>query len=260
MRAVIRADAHSAGREAARIIRRKVMDKPDLVLGLATGHTMIPVYGELVRLHQEEGLSLSRAATFNLDEYVGVGKGDYDSFHEFMLTRLVGQVDIAPENFHMPDGKAPDPVLECERYEELIRRAGGIDLQALGLGRNGHVGFNEPGSARDSRTRIIDLSLLTRDVNSNDFRIIDSTPARAITMGVATILEAKQILLVVTGWEKSGILARTLTTPPTPDVPATFLHDHPAVTLVADLEAMEEYFRLKDSNAFFGEIELARPG
>ena len=242
MRVEVYADAQAAGRAAARKIAGELADKPDSVLGLATGHTMIPVYGELVRLHEEAGLSFARAATVNLDEYVGLSKGDPDSFYEFMNVRLISQVDLPRDRFFIPNGKAVDLVAECARYEEQIQELGGIDLQLLGLGRNGHIGFNEPGSPRESRTRVVELSEETRRVNAGDFRVLEYTPARAITMGVATILEAGKLLLVVTGWEKTEILYQTLTTPPTPDLPASFLHEHPQVTVVADQEALELYF------------------
>ena len=252
MKVEVYPDTQAAGRAAARAVSRLLRDKPGAVLGFATGHTMIPVYGEIVRLHEEEGLSLARATTFNLDEYVGTGAGDPDSYYEFMMSRLVRQTDLPESSFHIPDGKASDPERECKDYENRIERAGGIDLQLLGLGRNGHIGFNEPGSPRDSRTRVIGLSDTTREVNSGDFRKIEGTPERAITMGIANILEAKGILLVVTGWEKAGILHKVLVTPPTPDIPATFLHQHPDVTLVADRDALEEYhFNVEDPGDSF---------
>ncbi len=211
------------------------------MLGLATGHTMIPVYGELVRLHEEEGLSFKRAVTFNLDEYVGLGEGGQDSFCEFMKLRLVKQVDLEPGSFHIPNGLNPDPAAECRAYEKMIRDAGGMDLILLGLGRNGHIGFNEPGSARESRTRVVQLTEVTRHANGDDFRFIPDTPGEAITVGIATILEARRILLVVTGWEKAEILPRVLLSRPTTELPASFLHAHPDVTLIADGEAMEAY-------------------
>lgn len=235
-------DTQSAGRAAAREVAAYLRGKPDAVLGLATGHTMIPVYGELVRLHEEEGLSLAGLTTFNLDEYAGLGRGDMDSCYEFMMKRLVVQTDLNEDRFHVPDGKAPDLAAESERYESMIRESGGIDLQLLGLGRNGHIGFNEPGSTPGSRTRVVELSRKTREVNAGDFRLADGTPTRGLTMGVATILEARSIIIVVTGWEKSGILHQVLTRPSTPEVPATHLHTHKDAILIADEEAMETYF------------------
>ncbi len=235
-------DTQSAGRGAARVVAALAADKPDAALGLATGHTMIPVYGELVRLHEDEGLSLARVKTFNLDEYAGLGKGHPDSYYEYMMTRLVQQTDLAEENMNVPDGRAEDLEAECRRHEEAIERAGGLDLQLLGLGKNGHIGFNEPGSALDSRTRTVELAADTRQVNSGDFRAEPGAPERALTMGIGTILDARSILLVVTGWEKAGILHRVLTGRPDPAVPATALHLHRDVTVVADREAMEEHF------------------
>jgi glucosamine-6-phosphate deaminase len=249
------ADEQAAGRAAAREVASLLRARPEAVLGLATGHTMIPVYGELVRLYEEEGLRFSRARTFNLDEYVGVGPGHADSYYEFMLTRLWSQVDLAAGAFRIPNGMAADPEAEARRYENEIAAAGGIDLQLLGLGRNGHIAFNEPGSPPDSRTRTIELTEQTRRVNGDDHRLLAGTPPRALTMGIATILEAKKIVLVVTGWEKAEILLRLLTTPATPDLPASFLHRHPHVSLVADKEAMEVYVEKQGM-----EFESAAPG
>lgn len=234
-------DAQAAGRAAAREVSNLLKARPEATLGLATGHTMIPVYGELVRLHEEDGLSFARARTFNLDEYIGVGPGHTDSYFEFMMLRLIRQVDLPIESFHIPNGLAADLEAECRRYEEEIRALGGIDLQLLGLGRNAHIGFNEPGSDPDSRTRVIELTEQTRQVNSGDYRLLLDTPQRALTMGIATILEARRVVLVVTGWEKAEVLYRVLTTAATPELPATFLHRHPDVTLIADQEAMEVY-------------------
>jgi len=235
-------DAQGAGRAAARMVARLVQVQPSAVVGLASGHTMIPVFGELVRLHHEEGISFQKATTINLDEYVGVGPGHHDSFHDFMRKRLSAQIDLRPEAFHLPNGMSADLEAECARYERLIRDLGGIDVQLLGLGRNGHVAFNEPGSDPGSRTRVVELAPETRDVNAGDFRELATTPARALTLGLANILEARRIILVVTGWEKAPILDRVLATPATVALPATFLHRHPEVTLIADLEAMEAYF------------------
>jgi glucosamine-6-phosphate deaminase len=237
------ADAQGAGRAAAGEVRKLIEKKRGAALGLATGHTMIPVYGELVRLCERGKLSLKNATTFNLDEYAGLGRGDHDSCYEYMLLRLVDQTDLDPRSFHLPDGKAPDLEAECKSYEKKIKDAGGIDLQFLGLGRNGHIGFNEPGSASDSRTRVVRLSERTREVNVGDFRHLKQTPDRGVTMGIATILEAGKIILVVTGWEKSAILYRMMTTPPAPEIPATFLHQHPETLLIADRQAMEDFFK-----------------
>lgn len=241
MKVRVFADAHAAGRAAAREVAGLLREKPEAVLGFATGHTMIPVFGELVRLHEETGLSFARARTFNLDEYVGLGEGEQDSFYEFMMLRLVKQVDLPLQSFHIPNGLNLDTTSECRDYEQQIRDAGGIDLQFLGLGRNGHIGFNEPGSPPDSRTRVVALSELTRNINSDDFRFVKDTPREAITMGIATILEARRIILVVTGWEKAEILSRVLTSAATPALPGSLLHGHPDVTLIADGEAMETY-------------------
>ncbi len=235
-------DAQGAGRAVARMVARFVQVKPDSVLGLATGHTMAPLYGELVRLHEEESVSFKDAVAINLDEYVGLGTGHVDSLREFMMLRLISQIDLPVSSFNILRGRAHDLDSECERYAGVIEAAGGIDLQLLGLGRNGHIGFNEPGSAADSRVRVVDLTETTKAVNAGDFRKINKSPAKGITLGVADVLDARRIVMMVTGWEKAEILHRTLTTAPTADVPATFLHPHSDVILVADREAMELFY------------------
>jgi glucosamine-6-phosphate deaminase len=236
MDVIIQSNAESAARTAADLIARALSAKPDLVLGLATGCTMEPVYDRLVQLHQE-GLDFSRCRTFNLDEYVGLAAADPCSYHYFMRERFFSVVNIDSRNTHLPDGMAADLGAECAGYEKLIAANGGIDLQVLGIGLNGHLGFNEPLSEFRSRTRVEALSQVTRSQNAPLFPKSRQVPQRAITMGVGTILEARQCLLLATGVEKSDIVAKALEGPPTVMIPATALQLHPACTIVLDEEA-----------------------
>lgn len=224
----LRAAAHVAA-----LLRRK----PNAVLGLATGSTPVGLYQELVRLHRQEGLDFSRVTTFNLDEYWGLPDDHPASYHRFMQENLFGLVNLRPENTHIPSGTAENMEAECERYEEAIRRAGGIDLQILGIGQNGHIGFNEPGTPFTSRTRVVDLTEDTRRANARFFPSLEEVPRRAVTMGIATIMEAREILLLASGKEKAAALAAAVEGEVTPEVPASVLQTHPRVTVLADRAA-----------------------
>lgn len=220
---------------AARIIAQELRAKPDLVLGLATGRTMEQVYDHLVRLHREEGLDFSRCRTFNLDEYIGLAASHEGSYRFYMRSKLFDHVNIDPANTHIPDGTAPDLKAECRRYEALIREAGGIDLQLLGLGSDGHIGFNEPLSALRSRTRDKVLTEATLRQNAPMFGGDPArVPRRAITMGVGTILDSRRCLMLVTGHPKAPILARAVEGPITAMVTASALQLHPCCDVVVD--------------------------
>jgi glucosamine-6-phosphate deaminase len=234
MEVVIQSNAEMAARTAADLIARALSAKPGLVLGLATGCTMESVYDRLVQQHQEEGLDFSRCRTFNLDEYVGLAAEDPCSYHYFMWQRFFDAVNIDLRNTHLPDGMAEDLEAECANYEKLIAANGGIDLQVLGIGLNGHLGFNEPLSAFQSRTRVQTLSRVTRSQNAPLFPKPRQVPRRAITMGVGTILEAQNCLLLATGVEKADIVARAIEGPLTAMITATALQLHPACTIVLD--------------------------
>ncbi len=234
MEVIIRPTAQAAADLAARIIARELRANPHLVLGLATGRTMETVYGRLVRLFQTESLDFSLCSTFNLDEYVGLPPSDRHSYRHYMNHHLFQQVNIDPRNTHLPDGMAADLDAECRKYEELIRRFNGIDLQLLGLGRTGHIGFNEPLSALRSRTRVKALAPLTLAQNSVLFADPSQMPRRAITMGVGTILEARRVLLLAIGEEKADIIARAVEGPITSMISATALQLHVHCTVVVD--------------------------
>jgi glucosamine-6-phosphate deaminase len=237
MEVIIHSNAETAEQSAADLIAQALSAKPDLVLGLATGCTMEPVYERLVQKHQDESLDFSRCHTFNLDEYVGLLPDNPCSYHHFMRQRLFNGVNIAPRNTHLPDGMAGDLEAECANYEKLIATAGGIDLQLLGIGLNGHLGFNEPLSAFRSRTRLQTLSRMTRAQNAPLFPSLNRVPHCAITMGVGTILEARRCLLLATGLEKADIVAKAIEGPLTAMITATALQLHPACTIVLDADA-----------------------
>jgi len=209
------------------------------VLGLATGSTPIGIYAELVRRHREEGLSFRDVVTFNLDEYFPMAPHSLQSYHRFMQEHLFSLIDIDPVNVHIPRGDLPEGEVAAaaSAYEEAIARHGGIDLQLLGLGRTGHIGFNEPGSPSDSRTRLIELDAVTRRDAAADFFGEDNVPRQAVTMGVGTILSARAIVVIVTGEHKAGIVRQAIEGEVDPEVPATFLQEHPNVAFYLDSAA-----------------------
>jgi glucosamine-6-phosphate deaminase len=229
----------AVAREIAALIRARQDAKRAAVLGLATGSTPQQLYAELVRMHREEGLSFANVVTFNLDEYFPIQPTALRSYRHFMQANLFDHVDIVPANTHVPDGTAPISSLEalCREYEEQIRAAGGIDIQILGIGRTGHIGFNEPGSPRRSRTRMVTLDSLTRRDASGDFGGEQNTPKYAVTMGVRTILEARRVILMAWGQHKAEIVRAAVEGPVTPQVTASFLQEHDNVHFIVDMAA-----------------------
>jgi glucosamine-6-phosphate deaminase len=227
-----------AGRIAALVRAKATAGKP-AVLGLATGSTPVGVYRELVRLHREEGLSFAHVISFNLDEYYPMDPGSLHSYHRFMWENLFSQLDIPRDNVHIPRGDVPRDQVdeESRRYEAAIRAAGGIDLQLLGIGRTGHIGFNEPGSGLESRTRLVTLDLVTRKDGSADFFGEENVPREAVTMGVATILEAREVVILATGEHKAHIVRRAVEGEVDHEVAATFLQQHPSTTFYLDSAA-----------------------
>ena len=233
--------------EIAHLIRQKQAQGAPCVLGLATGSSPIAVYAELVRLHRSEGLSFKNVVSFNLDEYYGLDHSDAQSYIHFMHHHLFDHVDILPENIHVPNGKVAFDGMTayCMQYEEAIKRHGGIDFQLLGIGRTGHIGFNEPGSKQRSITRMITLDHLTRQDNAFAFDSLAEVPKKAITMGVGTILSAKRIVIMAYGAKKADIVQRTIEGQATTDVPASFLQAHENVTFVLDTTAASHLTRLE---------------
>jgi len=232
-------DPLDAARAIAAQLEELVRDADRPVLGLATGHTPISTYEELVALHRRGGLSFAAVSTFNLDEYLGLPPDHPSSFRAFMQRHLFDAIDLDPARARFPEcpGGPKEAAAVAAAYEETIVRAGGIDLQLLGLGRNGHVAFNEPGSARDSRTRVVELSESTRAANAPDFPEGESVPRAALTMGIATIFEARRLRVLALGAHKAEIVRRTLEGPIGPEIPATFLREHGDVELWIDRAA-----------------------
>jgi glucosamine-6-phosphate deaminase len=227
-------------------IREKQQNGRPIVLGLATGSTPISMYKELVRLHREEGLSFKNVITFNLDEYYPIEKEAFQSYNSFMHRHLFDHIDIDPANIFLPDGELPKEEIKkhCQQYEQLIEDKGGIDLQILGIGNNGHIGFNEPGSSIFSKTRLITLDNSTRIANARDFQNISQVPRLAITMGISTILKAKKIILMAWGM-KAPIIARAVEGHVSEQVPASILQQHNDCTFVVDENASTELTRIK---------------
>ena len=234
-------------KEIADLIKQKQAEGKPCVLGLATGSSPIRVYEELVRMHQEEGLSFSNVTTFNLDEYLPMEKENRQSYHYFMHEHLFNHIDIAPENVNIPNGTVTgDAIIEhCVAYEKKIKDAGGLDFQLLGIGRTGHVGFNEPGSHHNSATRVITLDHITRVDAAPAFLGIDNVPRKAITMGIATVMSAKRIVLLGWGQNKADIIKKTVEGEISSQVPATYLQEHKNCTFVLDTGAATELTRNK---------------
>jgi glucosamine-6-phosphate deaminase len=248
MEVIIQPTKDSAAALVSRIIARELRANPHLVLGLATGKTMECVYRHLVRMHREEHLDFSLCSTFNLDEYVGLFPSDPNSYRHYMNHHLFQQVNVDIRNTHLPNGMADDLDAECRKYEALIQRFGGIDLQLLGIGKAGHIGFNEPLSALRSRTRVKALTPTTIKQNSVFFGGEDRMPRRAITMGVGTILETRRCVLLATGDSKAGIISQAVEGPISSMVTASAMQLHSRCTVVVDEEAAanlkeKEYYR-----------------
>ncbi|MFQ6676599.1 MAG: glucosamine-6-phosphate deaminase [Fidelibacterota bacterium] len=260
MLVIVKEDYDSLCKEAAQIVIDRLRRKPNLVLGLATGSTPLGLYKEFVRLHKEEGLDFSQVITFNLDEYVGL-KPDHDqSYHHFMWKNLFEHININPANVHIPQGmfgearigtSETDHKIElyCQWYEDEIKLVGGIDLQILGIGSNGHIAFNEPGSSLGSRTRIKTLTEETRQDNSRFFDTIDEVPKYAITMGIGTIMDAKEVILLANGEGKADAVEASVEGPITAMCPASMLQMHRKAIIIIDKKAAS---KLTGKFAYYG--------
>ncbi|MFY8005104.1 MAG: glucosamine-6-phosphate deaminase, partial [Chitinophagaceae bacterium] len=232
--------------EIAKLIKEKQAKHEDCILGLATGSTPISLYAELVRLHKEEGLSFKNVITFNLDEYYPIEKSAIQSYWNFMHRHLFNHVDIQPGNIHIPNGELAkeDVKRHCQKYEQMIDAIGGIDLQILGIGNNGHIGFNEPGSSIFSKTRLVTLDNNTRIANARDFQNISQVPRLAISMGISTILKAKKVILMAWGL-KAPVVAKSVEGNVTEQIPASILQQHNDCTFIVDALAASELTRIK---------------
>lgn len=231
-------DYKDMSRKAANIISAQVIMKPNCTLGLATGSTPLGIYDQLTEWYKKGDLDFSAVHSVNLDEYRGLPKENDQSYYYFMHKNLFDRVNIRPENTNVPNGMEPDAEKECRRYEKLIADLGGIDLQLLGLGHNGHIGFNEPGEAFEKETHCVDLQKRTIEANKRFFDSADEVPRQAYTMGIKTIMQAKKILVAVSGEDKAEIVKKAFFGPVTPAVPASILQMHNDVTVVADEAAL----------------------
>lgn len=236
-----------ASKVVAYSIAELIRSKPNCVLGLATGSTPVAVYEELIRLHKEENLSFANVVTFNLDEYYPMEKDQIQSYHRFMHENLFDHIDIPKANIHIPDGTAPQERLEqlCHDYDAKIQAAGGLDFQLLGVGKTGHIGFNEPGSTKNSKTRVVDLARVTRIDAASDFFGIEHVPHQAITMGISSIMAAKEVVVMAFSESKSRIIAKMVEGEITPTIPASYLQSHPNARVVIDESASAELSRIK---------------
>ena len=231
-------DYQSMSRKAANILSAHVILKPDSVLGLATGSTPIGMYKQLIEWYNKGDIDFSQVHTVNLDEYLGLAPTHDQSYRYFMQANLFDHVNVPPENTNVPNGLAPDPEAECARYNQVIAGLGGIDVQVLGMGHNGHIGFNEPEEAFELETHVVNLTDNTIDANARFFASRDEVPRQAITMGIKSIMQARHILVVVSGTDKAEIVKKAFFGPVTPKVPASILQMHPHVSLVADEAAL----------------------
>ncbi|PFP42213.1 glucosamine-6-phosphate deaminase [Priestia megaterium] len=224
--------------KAADMLISKLHEKPNMNLGLATGGTPKGLYARLIQDHKEHGTSYKHVTSFNLDEYVGMKPQDPNSYHYYMADALFNHIDIDVSNTHVPNGLADTPEEECRRYDEMIQNHGGIDLQILGIGQNGHIGFNEPGTSFNSPTHIVTLEESTRKANARYFNSLDEVPTQAITMGIESIMKSKEILLLISGEAKAEAMYQLLNGEITEDFPASILKKHHCVTIIADQEAL----------------------
>ena len=243
MRIYCAKDYYHASRVAANIISAQVIMKPDCVLGLATGSTPIGTYEQLVRWYEKGDLDFSEVHSVNLDEYRGLKPDNEQSYRYFMNKHLFDSINIDKANTFVPDGTEPDKEKACKKYDEIIRSQGGVDLQILGLGHNGHIGFNEPGSAFDKETHCVALSESTIEANARFFDSLYDVPREAYTMGIKTIMQAKKIVVIVSGESKKDIVKKVFSGPITPEVPASVLQLHNDVILVGDEAALSEYMK-----------------
>jgi glucosamine-6-phosphate deaminase len=258
MRVCIRSDADQVSRAAAQDVARLLNSKPNAVLGLATGSTPLGLYRELIRMHREEGLDFSKVTTFNLDEYVGLTPQDPRSYHHFMHHNLLDHINLSPQNIYIPSGTTDNYEQYCLWYEQRIVECGGIDLQILGIGSDGHIAFNEPSSSLGSRTRIKTLAQQTIRDNARFFDHPDEVPIYAVTMGVGTILEARTILLLAHGPLKAAAIAAAIEGPVTSMVTASALQLHRDVTCYLDRAAASQ-LKMIDYYEWIEEKEPSAP-
>ncbi|MBD3185061.1 glucosamine-6-phosphate deaminase [Candidatus Poribacteria bacterium] len=244
MQVIIKENYEEMSKEAAKIIKDEILHKPNLVLGLATGSTPIGTYKELIRMYEAGEVDFSKVVTFNLDEYVGLPSTHNQSYFYFMQEKLFKGININPENIHVPSGIVKDFNAYCQWYEDEIDKVGGVDVQVLGIGGDGHIGFNEPGTSLVSRTQVVTLTEETIEDNSRFFEKKEDVPRFAITMGVGTIMEAKHCLLVANGEKKADPVSVLIEGPITSQVTASVLQMHPKATVILDEAAASKLNRI----------------
>ena len=240
MKIYVTEDYQSMSRKAANILSAQVILNPTCVLGLATGSSPVGMYKQLIEWYKRGDVDFSEVRTVNLDEYVGLAPDHDQSYRYFMQSNFFDHINIKPENTNLPNGQAADLAAECKRYNQVIHSQGGIDMQLLGMGHNGHIGFNEPGDTFDLETHVVDLTERTIEANARFFATPNEVPRQALTMGIKTIMQARRILVVVSGEDKADIVKAAFTGPVTPHVPASILQMHPNVVLVGDKAAMSK--------------------
>ena len=240
MRVYVAENYTDMSRKAANILSAQVILKPDTVLGLATGSSPVGTYQQLIAWYQKGDLDFAQVRTVNLDEYAGLAPDHEQSYRHFMQENFFDHINILQENTNVPNGLAPDLEAECQRYNQVIQRLGGIDIQLLGMGHNGHIGFNEPGHAFELKTHVVDLTANTIDANARFFASLDEVPRQAITMGIKSIMQAQRIVMVVSGEDKADIVRAAFTGPVVPQVPASILQMHPNFILVGDKAALSK--------------------
>lgn len=237
MKIIYAKDYSDLSRKAANIISAQVILKPNSVLGLATGSTPIGTYKQLIEWYEKGDIDFSVARSLNLDEYVGINSDNEQSYRYFMDTHLFSHINIKRENTYVPNGKAVDLQEECKVYDDLIQKVGGIDMQLLGIGHNGHIGFNEPNQAFEKTTHIVELGDTTISANARFFDSIEEVPRKAITMGIKSIMQAQKILLIANGKDKEEIINKALNGPVTPAIPASILQLHPDLAVICSFES-----------------------
>ena len=243
MEVIVKKNYEEMSKAAATLFAAEIMENPKTILGMATGSTPVGLYKELVKMYEAGDLDFSQVTTFNLDEYIGLAPEHDQSYHYFMNDNLFDHVNIDKTRTFVPNGLEADSDKACSEYNEIIRKQGGVDLQLLGLGHNGHIGFNEPGAAFEKETHCVDLTESTIEANKRFFESEDDVPRQAYTMGIKNIMQAKKILVVVSGEDKADILKEVLYGPITPEVPASSLQLHNDVPIVADEAALSKIDR-----------------
>ena len=244
LRIYIESNYEEMSKKAAYILSSQIRLYPQSVIGLATGGTPVGMYKELVRMHKEEDLDFSELTTFNLDEYYPISKDNPQSYYYYMMDNLFSHVNIDINRVHIPNGMAEDVKEECKNYEKMIRNAGGVSLQILGIGPNGHIGFNEPDTKLEPYTHLVELDEKTIEANSRYFNTIEEVPRQALSMGVKTIMGAKKLVLLASGENKAEVIKEAIKGSITPKIPASFLQLHPDVTFILDTEAASQLLPL----------------